>query len=337
MLRRRIAYALALGGAVLFQIFFTGYLASFVLALALLLPLLSLALSLPAITGCTITLAPTLPAVEREGVCRWAVQVRGGFGLPLARLTYRLAEENGLTGRRAALRRGLSGASAGVQQTEPVDTSHCGLVTCTLSQPRVCDLLGLFSLPKGEAITAQVLVLPRPAPPEELPRLPQGGRESAGLRPRPGGGPGEDYELRPYRPGDPMRSVHWKLSSKWDELVIRETLEERNIALVLTYDHFGRPEVLDAVFDRLYALSQRLLERDRPHYICWADPAGGSVHSALVDSPAALAACLRASFSTPAPLEGRSVLDGPIRIPGAEGPVRRLHLSAPDQTGGDPR
>lgn len=334
MLRRRIAYLLALVGALLFQICFTGYLASFVFVLALVFPLLSLLLSLPALFGCQITLTPTLPAVERGDSCGWVVRVKGGFGLPLARLTYRLEEDNALTGHHAALRRSLSGASSATRLTEPVDTGHCGLLTCTLSRTRVCDLLGLFAIPKGEAITAQVLVLPRPAAPEELPQLPDGGRESAGLRPRPGGGPGEDYELRPYRPGDPMRNVHWKLSSKWDDLVIRETLEERKIALVLTYDHFGPPEELDTVFDRLFTLSRQLLERERPHYICWADPVSGSVRVTLVDSSAALTACLRESFSTPSPLHGKSMLDRPVRLPGAEGPVRRLHLSAPNQTGG---
>lgn len=24
----------------------------------------------------------------------------------------------------------------------------------------------------------------------------------------------EEHELRPYRPGDPMRTVHWKLTAK---------------------------------------------------------------------------------------------------------------------------
>ena len=42
----------------------------------------------------------------------------------------------------------------------------------------------------------------------------QGGEPTVGLPPAARRGPGEDYDLREYRPGDPLRSVHWKLSSK---------------------------------------------------------------------------------------------------------------------------
>ena len=337
MLRRRLAYILVLLCALLFQIFFTAYLASFLLALCLLFPLFSLLLGLPAMLGGTITLSPQQSAVERDTSCRWVVAVRGGYRLPLARVTYHMSEDNLLTGRHAGLRRALSGASNGVVLSEPVDTSHCGLVTCTLSQPRFCDLLGLFALRPKAPPAVQLLVLPRPVEPEELPRLPQGGRESAGLRPRPGGGPGEDYDLRGYRPGDPLRTVHWKLSSKWDDLVVRETLEERQAALVLTFDLFGTPEVLDTLFDRLYALSRRLLGQGRPHYIQWVHPVTGDRQSYLVDSQRSLISCLTRIFSTPAPLAGRSILDLPVQVEGAEGPVRRFHLSGTAGPGGGDR
>ena len=50
---------------------------------------------------------------------------------------------------------------------------------------------------------------------------------------------GEDYDLRPFREGDSLRTVHWKMSAKRDELVTRELLEDRRPVPVLTFDHFG--------------------------------------------------------------------------------------------------
>ena len=153
------------------------------------------------------------------------------------------------------------------------------------------------------------------------------------LRPRPGGGPGEDYDLREYRVGDPLRSVHWKLSSKKDELVVRETLEPQQAAIVVTYDHFGPPEDLDRTFAQLWALSRWLLQQDRPHHIQWASPLTGVAEDRAVDSPNALLACLDGAFSTPAPLEGRSILDGALRLPGG-GKVRHLHVTPEGVEGG---
>lgn len=328
MLRRRIFYGLALGCALLFQICFTGYLATFLLVLTLVFPVFSLLLSLPGMLRCRLSLSPARPGVTRGGTCRWTVTLENSSRLPLARLSYRQEERNLLTGGHAAVSRALSGASRGWRGGEEADTAHCGVLVCTLSRTRVCDLLGLFTLPLAPPPPARLPVLPAPADPEALPALPRGGRESAGLRPRPGGGPGEDYDLRAYRPGDPMRTVHWKLSSKWDELVVRETLEERRVALVLTFDLFGTPEALDRTFDRLNALSRLLLHRERPHCIQWADPVSGVPHSRLVDGECALLSCLDEVFSTPAPPAGRSILDAPLRVAGYEGPVHHVHLTA---------
>ena len=61
MAYRRIAYAALLGGAVLFQIVFRFYLSTFTLALVLLLPLLSVLLSLPSVLGCTLLLTSAAP------------------------------------------------------------------------------------------------------------------------------------------------------------------------------------------------------------------------------------------------------------------------------------
>ena len=52
-----------------------------------------------------------------------------------------------------------------------------------------------------------------------------------------------------------------------------------------------------------------------------------------MDSPNALLACLELAFSNPAPLEGRSILDGALRLPGG-GKVRHLHVTPDGVEGG---
>ena len=333
MLHRRISYAALLAAAVLFQIFFKYYLSTFTLVLVVLLPVLSVLLSLPALLGTALYLTPegNVPRGE-EG--RFTLTLEGKTALPLLPVKVRLTWTNQLTGEGGGLVCHLRPQDGRASLAIPLTPTHCGRLVCTVTRAAAWDLLGLFPLPIPAKPSAALLSLPLPtevALPDELEAPRSGG---VVLKPRPGGGPGEDYDLRDYRAGDPLRSIHWKLSSKKDELVVRETLEPRQAEVVLTYDHFGHPEELDKTFDKLAALSRRLLERGRTHHIQWAAPASGQVEDRLVTSEGTLLACLDLAFSLNAPEAGRSILDQGLKLPASAGPPLHFHVTARDGKGG---
>ena len=116
--------------------------------------------------------------------------------------------------------------------------------------------------------------------------------------------------------------------------MVRETLEPRQAEVILTYDHFGSPEELDQVFDRLAALSRLLLDKGRTHHIQWAAPASGEVTDRDVDSERTLLACLDIAFSMQAPPAGRSILDEALKVPVSAGPPLHFHVTAQDVKGG---
>ena len=330
MAGRRILYAVLVGAAVLFQIFFRFYLSTFVLVLILVLPILSLLLALPGWMGSMASVVPQAPLITVGGSARFGVLLYHSSFLPLIRPRIRLRWTNQLTGE--------SGESKiTVTARKPAEltvaANHCGRLVCQVEKAVCCDLLGLFPLPVRKGPERAVLILPAQLELEGKEELAAGENAGTVLRPRPGGGPGEDYDLREYRVGDPLRSVHWKLSSKKDELVVRETLEPQQAAIVVTYDHFGPSEELDRTFAQLWALSRWLLQQDRPHHIQWASPVTGVAEDRAVDSPNALLSCLEMAFSTHAPLEGRSILDGALRLPGG-GKVRHLHVTPDGVEGG---
>ena len=330
MAARRILYAVLVGMAVLFQIFFRFYLSTFVLVLILVLPILSLLLALPGWMGSMASAVPEASLVTVGGSARFRIILYHSSFLPLIRPRVRLGWTNQLTGESGESKLTLT-ARKPAELTVPA--AHCGRLVCRVEGAVCCDLLGLFPLPVRKGPERAVLILPVHLELEGKEELAAGENAGPVLRPRPGGGPGEDYDLREYRVGDPLRSVHWKLSSKKDELVVRETLEPQQAAIVVTYDHFGPPEDLDRTFAQLWALSRWLLQQDRPHHIQWASPLTGVAEDRAVDSPNALLACLDGAFSTPAPLEGRSILDGALRLPGG-GKVRHLHVTPEGVEGG---
>lgn len=296
MWRRRLCYGAALAAALLLQIFYDRYLARFVLAGVVSMPILSLLLTLPSVFRLRLSLAADSPEMAMGADCRWSLRAERPPLPAMTRLKLRLRFENRLTGWREETRVVCFGPPR--ERTFPVDTEHCGKVTCRAVRVRLLDCLGLFWLPVRRPAPASVLVLPQPAPREELP-LSQLPEPSAAGRDRT---LGEDYELRDYRPGDPIRDIHWKLSSKRGEIVVRERQGESRPLVVLEVERFGEPPRLDRVLGRLHGLSLELLARGWPHLVGWQE--GEEFPVLAVHDRASLMACLDALLSTPAPAVG---------------------------------
>jgi len=115
---------------------------------------------------------------------------------------------------------------------------------------------------------------PRPTPPAKPPNtvaLPRG----VILRPKPGGGFSEEHDLRPYRNGDTMRSVHWKVSAKFDSLTIREPLIPQAHSRLLHAARWSGARERDLILGRLRWVSGFLLEWELPHFVKLGD--GGPI------------------------------------------------------------
>lgn len=333
MARCRIGYLLALLGAFSFFICFSQAFSLYVLILALVFPFFSLAVSLPGMLGGRVRFTLSENAVRRGGTAELRLALETRWGLPVGRLSCSFRCVNLMTGDLLQFRKRASGGI--LELGDGVESRHCGLVRCEVTKLKVCDLLGIFSLPLRRPEAVSLFVLPLDLPPEPAPFLLGEGRQALGLKPRPDGGPGEDYDLRPYRPGDPLRSVHWKLSSKLDGLVVRETLEPVKTAAVLSYDHFGPRDELDRAFDRLDAVSRALIERERPHAVVWTDPATGGTRRREISSLRELRAFEREAFSTFAPMEGRPGSEPPPEADIPPALVRRLHISGREEPAGE--
>ncbi|MDX2227269.1 MAG: DUF58 domain-containing protein [Verrucomicrobiae bacterium] len=81
-----------------------------------------------------------------------------------------------------------------------------------------------------------------------------------GRQPRPQRGEGADlYSLRRYREGDPLRLVHWKLSAKSGEKIIREFAAESFPKITVVLDYAPAPGI-DPVFERAVSTAATLVE-----------------------------------------------------------------------------
>ena len=88
---------------------------------------------------------------------------------------------------------------------------------------RVIDKQAGFFVKINLNMNNEILVKPVPAMPSVMPDM--FGFKAKNLR-RSKLPNSEIYDIREYQIGDPLRSIHWKMSAKKDALLVKEPLEE---------------------------------------------------------------------------------------------------------------
>lgn len=246
MARRRIIYFLALVGCVVFYMAYQLWFSWVLLQVVVFLPLMSLLLSFIAILSLRTDLV--VESVMSMGSAeRMQLNVSSKLSLPPYSGKIRITKL-------------MTGESWQIKSDAEFPTDHCGKFYVELHKPSVCDYLGLFHIRIRKAAQQTVLVLPNPVEMEIPPDLSRHLAQS--WRPKPGGGYAENHEIRQFRPGDNLNGIHWKLSAKVDELMIREPMESARGLMLLTMDLNGTAAELDAKLGQFLWLGRWLLERE---------------------------------------------------------------------------
>ena len=251
MVRRWIIYLAALCGLIIFYWAYQEWFSWLALIGVLCFPVAVLVMSLPAMLLLRLKAeAPASIPVGQQCAAECAVKCL----LPPPPYSCRIQVKNAMTGQTVMLKEG-----------QPLPTGHCGQLTCRLERARVYDYLGLFRLGIYKKTSAAVLVRPRPVPIQNLPQLER--YMASAWRPKAGGGFSENHELRLYRPGDSLNQIHWKLSAKTGNYIIREPQEPEKRDLLLNLELRGTPEELNRMLGRFLWLSEYLLERGLRHKV----------------------------------------------------------------------
>jgi len=187
----------------------------------------------------------------------------------------------------------------------PLNTDHCGFLDPAFLKCWVYDALGLFRFRVKTPGLHPMAILPEPVRPDPLPDLER--FLDLLMKPKPGGGFAEVHDHRPYRPGDPVKDIQWKLSLKSEELIVREPLEplKRRIVLGLATPH--GPEQRDLALGELRWVASWMYSMGVQYTMVWMD--GSSLQSREIASEsqvdeAVCAACCAAESSAqlPSPL-----------------------------------
>lgn len=277
MTASRIGYALLLLTALALDVFCGSVVTLALTLLPVLTPLVCLPLHLWAAKRLRLQLeAPVnLEKGEAGALC---VRVENGTWLPLCRIGLRLRLSNLLTGQSEVRRCRLSAQARGRNTAEyRLASAHCGRLAITADCCRIYDPFGIFGVRVQRIAPAQATVQPKGfvqtifvsadanCPDDSESYAPD----------RAGYDLGEVYQLRDYQPGDSLRQMHWKLSSKLDQLVIREPSlpVSRSVLVFWERTQHAAPEEIDAQADVVVTCCRSLLEAGVQFTIAWNDAA----------------------------------------------------------------
>ena len=163
-------------------------------------------------------------------------------------------------------------------------SNYAGNIVITLKGVRVYDYLKLFSRRRRMKSERKAAVLPYYYEIGEGDVLnhPTSSLESEYYSSyKSGDDPSEVFAIREYREGDRLQRIHWKLSIKQDQLMIKEFSDPVNCSILLQVDLcVPRGEhvlyFINALLEASISLSYTFLSRGQLHYFTWYDAKHGS-------------------------------------------------------------
>ncbi|MCL2285366.1 MAG: DUF58 domain-containing protein [Firmicutes bacterium] len=132
-----------------------------------------------------------------------------------------------------------------------LQTAHCGVLQVSVGNIAVHDPLGIIAKTLPVAATEQYIIIPPTGFPVDIPLMdsvanPDSEEYSAS---KAGMDISETYAIREYQPGDPIRSIHWKLTEKLDKVMVREFGLPIGSSVLLVLDTATEAEISPAGWD----------------------------------------------------------------------------------------
>lgn len=172
--------------------------------------------------------------------------------------------------------------------TIPLSILYSGYLQITLSQVRIPDYLNFITFKRNPELKKDILILPIRLN-DKFSTMAVGGSGNVELSESDivGNDATQMIDVREYRPGDRLNTIHWKLSVKAGEIMVKQfgSLSDNDACILLD---LYRPEMknkrvykeqedteakliegFDSAFDMLETLASQLLSEKRPILMCW--------------------------------------------------------------------
>lgn len=213
----------------------------------------------------------TTSAKKHENFC--TLQITNTSWLPAMKLYCRISLLNDLTHQEQTVDLLLGvGARQKGSRAFVLESSHCGRVYVCVKSLRLLDYFGLFSVKVPVKAGARLTVLPDLfACDATVVTMSAVADESTASRK--GDDRTEVFQLREYQIGDDIRQIHWKLSSKLDNLILKDPSQSVSRSLLVFWDKRIPCSAahMDAMAEVAASVCHGLSEAGTVFDLCWTE------------------------------------------------------------------
>ena len=159
--------------------------------------------------------------------------------------------------------------------TMKVSSVYCGRLVVEVFLVKMYDIFGLFKFKLPVQARTEIMFMPYET--IELDNIPisvQGNADDEELQYVKGDDVSQISQIRNYIPGDKLQNIHWKLSAKSEELQVKEYSLPYSDDVILLLEVFvdsEMPEIFDEMIEKAFAVSGNLIKQGRKFNIVWYD------------------------------------------------------------------
>lgn len=320
MLRNKLVYLLSLIIAGFFAILYNEYFIGIIFLVAVLLPFILLGIVIYSTSKILIKLDTTTLSVGKEEYLNLTVSIKNRSVFPISRMDLFIQYYNEFSGEIKKENLQVTLDQKSTQNVSCQITSrYCGNLLFQVKSIRLYDYFHIWSIHKKIGQSIHVIVMPETyeMPGDMITENPAVIVDSDIFSEyKSGDDPSEIFGIREYREGDKPNRIHWKLSYKQDQLMIKEFSDPIKdfIAVIVELNcgerHESRLEVVDGLLDCVMSVSYHLLINEHIHKMAWFHKGEDTVEQLTVRSQSDSLAAVEAILKTRYNAGNSSVLTG---------------------------
>lgn len=281
-MKKLILYTAAVLLTVYMALIYRSQLLAGLAAAEILIPLPFLLLAWLTVRKLNVRISAMTPAVERNQKIKLRISVENPLPVPVVKGEAEILCWNRFQSRQFLMRVPIQAEGGGRREFFCQCASlHCGNLIFQIRGIRNWDYLRLVSFRRKRSAYQEVAVLPSPfeleLPPENPLSIQEDGERFD--QHRSGDDPSEIFQIREYRQGDRISDIHWKMTARAEELMVKEhsrPLKEGGVLFLDLYaaDADGEWKEPDGYLDLLFSFCLALLEDQRSCQAVWLGAGG---------------------------------------------------------------